>query len=413
MPYKGIMRRLDDLFLARGNTMRFKNLAVWIAVSLVGSMAGVCQDTIKIGIVAPLTGSQAAFGEALKNGYLIALDEINAKGGVLGKKLELDFYDDQSKPEQAVQGVSKLVDQDHVPIVLGSFSSESTMAMIPSVTQHQVPLIIPIALADNLLDSKSPWIFRVGASSADYARVTVAFLKDNGAPKTMAIVYENTNFGQSSMKAMTTAAQGAGIKLVATESYEAKSPDYRAVLQRVKRANPEVIYFCSYLLDATTLMRQSQEIDLNPRYYTSAGTGFAIAEFPTSKGAGKNAEYTFAVMQWLPSVRWAGSQEFDAEYVKRTSAHPTHHPMSAYAALQVAARAINEAKSLNSAKIRDAIRNTNLKMTPFGPIQFDASGQNQHPLMITQVQGGQFRIVYPPAAADSKPIIPAPEWSKR
>src|SRR5262249_39188249 len=136
-------------------------------------------------------------------------------------------------------------------------------------------------------------------------------------------------------------------------------------------------------------------------------------EFPTSKGAGKNAEYTFAVMQWLPSVRWAGSQEFDAEYFRRYNAHPTHHPMSAYAALQVTARAINEAKSLNSAKIRDAIRNTTLKMTPFGPIQFDATGKIQHPLMIMQVKGEQFRIVYPPDAADSKPVIPAPEWWKR
>jgi branched-chain amino acid transport system substrate-binding protein len=393
--------------------MRFRSLAIRTLFVLVVSAACISQDSVKIGIVVPLTGSQAAFGEALKNGYLIALDEINAKGGVLGKKLELDFYDDQSKPEQAVQGVSKLVDQDHVPALLGSFSSESTMAMIPAVTQHQVPLIIPIALADNLLDSKSPWVFRVGASSADYARATVAFLKENGSPKTLGIVYENTNFGQSSMKAMSSAAQGAGIKVVAVEPYEAKSPDYRAVLQRVKRANPEVIYFCSYLLDATTLMRQSQEVDLNPKYYTSAGTGFAIAEFPTSKGAGKNAEYTFAVMQWLPSARWAGSKEFDAEYLKRYNSHPTHHPMSAYATLHVAARAINQAKSLDKAAIRDAIRGTSVSMTPFGPIKFDATGQNQHPLMITQVQSGQFRVVYPANAAESKPVIPAPEWSKR
>src|SRR5262249_2420687 len=161
--------------------MGFKNFAVWIAVFLTISVAGVCQDTVSIGVVAPLTGSQAAFGEALKNGYLIALDEINAKDGVLGKKLELNFYDDQSKPDQAVQGVSKLVDQDRMPLILGSYSSESTMAMIPAITQRQVPLIIPIAVADNLLDSKSPWIFRVGASTTDYARATVAFLKDNGA----------------------------------------------------------------------------------------------------------------------------------------------------------------------------------------------------------------------------------------
>jgi branched-chain amino acid transport system substrate-binding protein len=393
--------------------MRITRIALWLVVVGGLSFSGACQDTVKIGVILPLTGSQAAFGEALKNGYLIALDEINAKGGVLGKKLQLDVYDDQSKPDQAVQGVSKLLDQDRMTLILGSFSSESTMAMIPAVTQRQVPLIIPIALADNLLESKSPWIFRVGSTTTDYARFTVAFLKDNGAPKTMAVVYENTNFGQSSMKAMAAVAQASGIKLVAVESYVAKSPDYRAILQRVKLANPEVIYFCSYLLDASTLMRQSQEIDLNPRYYTSAGTGFAIAEFPTAKGAGKNAEYTFSVMQWLPEVRWAGSKEFDAEYFRRYNAHPTHHPMSAYATLQVAARAINDAKSLDSARIRDAIRDIDLKMTPFGPIKFDASGQNRHPLMLTQVQGGQFRVVYPRDSAESAPVIPAPQWSKR
>ena len=87
--------------------------------------------------------------------------------------------------------------------------------------------------------------------------------------------------------------------------------------------------------------------------------------------------------------------------------------MFAYATLQVAVRAISDAKSLDSAKVRDALRNLNLNMTPFGPIKFDGSGQNQHPVMITQVQGGQYRVVYPPSAAESKPVVPTPEWSKR
>src|SRR5215472_6479612 len=124
--------------------MRFRSIAALFAI-VVASLPACSQNTVQVGVILPLTGSQAAFGEALKNGYLIALDEINARGGVRGKKLELDFYDDQSKPEQAVQGVSKLVDQDRIPLILGSFSSESTMAMIPAVTQRQVPLIIPIA----------------------------------------------------------------------------------------------------------------------------------------------------------------------------------------------------------------------------------------------------------------------------
>lgn len=386
----------------------FTALAILLSASF---CAG--QNTVKFGVITSLTGSQAAFGEAHKNGYNIAKDEINAKGGVLGRQIELDFYDDQSKPDQAVQGVSKLVDQDHVPVLLGAYSSENTKAIINPVTQHQVPLMIPTATADNVMDSKSPWIFRICAGANDYARATIEFLQHNGSPKTMAIVYEKTNFGQANMQAMKEAATKAGIKLVAIEQYEAKSPDYRAVLRRVKDANPEVIYFCSYLLDATTLMRQSQEVDLNPRYYTSAGTGFAAAEFPTAKGAGKNADYTFSVSQWLPEGRWPGSKEFDAEYFKRTGTHPQYHAMEAYQALLTVAQAINNAKSLEPAKIRDAIKNIDLKMTAFGPVKFDANGQNQHVVLITQVQGGRYRLVYPASEAEAKPVIPAPKWSER
>ena len=397
--------------------MRIRTLLALIAVFIASILLAGCGkkggDTVKIGVITSLTGSQAAFGEAHKHGYEIALDEVNKKGGVAGKKIELNFYDDQSKPDQAVQGVSKLVDQDEVPLILGSYSSESTKAIIPAVTQRQIPLMIPTATADNVMDSKSPWVFRICAGANDYAKTTVEFLKANGAPKTVAIVYENTNFGQSNMKAMKAAAEAAGMNVVAVESYQAQSPDYKAVLQRVKAANADVIYFCSYLLDAGTLMRQSQEIDLNPRYYTSAGTGFAAAEFPTPKGAGKNAEYTFSVSQWLPEARWSGSKEFDDEFFKRYHSHPAYHAVEAYAALIAAAQAMNDAKSMDRDKIRDAIRNLSLPMTTFGPVRFDTNGQNHHPVLITQVQGGKYHVVYPADAADAKPIIPAPKWSER
>jgi branched-chain amino acid transport system substrate-binding protein len=393
--------------------MRFLRLATWIAMWAGLSVAGVCQNTIKIGVITSLTGSLAAFGEAHKNGYSIALDEINAKGGILGKKVELDFYDDQSKPDQAVQGVSKLVDQDHVTMLLGAYSSENTKAIINPVTTHHIPLLIPTATADNVMDSKSPWVFRICAGANDYAKATIEFLKHNGAPKTIAIVYEKTNFGQANMQAMQEAAKAAGMNVVATEEYEAKAPDYKAVLRRVKDKNPDVIYFCSYLLDATTLMRQSQEVDFNPKYYTSAGTGFAAAEFPTAKGAGKNAEYTFSVSQWLADGPWPGSKEFDAEYFKRTGTHPQYHAMQAYQTLMTAAQAINNAKSLDATKVRDALRDINLKTSAFGPIKFDANGQNQHVVLITQVQGGKYLVVYPANLAAAKPVIPAPQWSKR
>src|SRR5271167_1637976 len=181
--------------------------ALAAAVLCAACTSGEHADTFKIGVITSLTGSNAAFGQAHKNGYTIALEEINAKGGLLGKKVELDYYDDQSRPDQAVQGVSKLVDQDHVSIVLGAYSSESTRAIVPVVTQKQVPLIIPTAVADNVMESNSPWIFRICAGSGSFATATLDFLKNNGDPKKLAIVYENTNSGQANNKSMTEAAK--------------------------------------------------------------------------------------------------------------------------------------------------------------------------------------------------------------
>jgi branched-chain amino acid transport system substrate-binding protein len=158
-------------------------------------------------------------------------------------------------------------------------------------------------------------------------------------------------------------------------------------------------------------MRQTAEIDLNPKFLTAAGTGFSAAEFPTNKGAGKYAEFTYSVSQWLPSAKWEGSRQFDEAYFKRANSHPAYHGMQAYAALLVAADAINNAKSDQPKAIADAIRTEHLN-TPFGPIAFDAKGQNAHPVLISQVQGGQYKVIWPPDAAESKPI-PTPAWSDR
>jgi branched-chain amino acid transport system substrate-binding protein len=391
----------------------------FVAAVLLSCLAGAAckgggtQDanTVRIGVVTSLTGQAAAFGQAHKHGYAVAVAELNARGGVRGKPIELVFYDDQSKPDQAVQGVAKLIDRDHVPILLGAFTSENTRAMIPAVTQKQVPLIMPTATADNVMESGSPWVFRICAGSGDYARATVDFLQHNGAPKTLALVYENTNFGQANARAMKAVATAAGMTVVDDEPYQASSPDYKALLQRVAAGAPEVVYFASYLLDATTLLRQSEQVGLSPKYITSAGTGFSAAEFPTAKGAGKYAEYTFSVSQWLPTAKWAGSKEFDDAYTKLAGDHPAYHATEAYAALLVAADAIGRATSDQPAAIAAAIRATQLA-TPFGPVQFDAKGQNAHPVLITQIQGGQYKVVWPADAAEATPV-PTPAWADR
>jgi branched-chain amino acid transport system substrate-binding protein len=149
--------------MVRAERRRPISLVIIAVLALTGVAAGCggasddgASPAFKIGVITSLTGPAAAFGQAHKNGYTIALEELNARGGVLGKPIELVYYDDQSRPDQAVQGVSKLVDRDGVPIVLGAYSSESTRAIVPALTQKQVPLLIPTATADNVMESGSP-----------------------------------------------------------------------------------------------------------------------------------------------------------------------------------------------------------------------------------------------------------------
>jgi branched-chain amino acid transport system substrate-binding protein len=372
---------------------------------------------IRVGVITSLTGTNAAFGQAHKAGYTIAVNDINAAGGVNGRRLEIVYFDDQSKPDRAIQGIAKLVDQEHVPLLLGAYSSESTLAIVPVVTQKQVPLIIPTAVADNIMAAGSPWVFRLCSGSGIFATATLDFLKSNGDPKNLAVIYENTNFGQASRKSMVEAAQRRGLNVIADEAYQAKSPDYEALLRRVKERNPDVIYFASYLFDATALMRQARQVNLNPKYYTSAGTGFAAPEFPTAAAAGDQAEYTFSVSQWLPSVLWKGSKEFDAKYFQLLSAHPAYHGMEAYAAVIVAKEAIEKAGSLDPTALRDALRQVDIPESPFGPVKFDARGQNVHPVLVTQVlrKEGKLdhRVVWPPQEAETRAVIPTPAWSER
>jgi len=388
-----------------------------LALLLAACSQSAPKGPIRLGVITSLTGPNAAFGQAHKAGYTIAVNDINANGGVNGRRLQIVYFDDQSKPDRAVQGVAKLVDQEHVPLLLGAYSSESTLAMLPVVTQKQVPLIIPTAVADNIMAAGSPWVFRLCAGSGVFATATLDFLKSNGDPKNIAVIYENTNFGQASRKSMVEAAQRRGLNVVADEAYPAKSPGYEDLLRRVKANDPDVVYFASYLLDASALMRDAKQVNLNPKYYTSAGTGFAVSEFPAKTGAGDLAEYTFSVSQWLPSVDWKGSKEFDAKYLQLLNVHPAYHGMEAYAAVIVAKEAIAKVASLDSTALRDALRGVDIPETPFGPIKFDERGQNAHPVLVTQVlrQEGKLdhRVVWPRQEAETRAVIPTPAWTER
>ncbi|UOF92520.1 ABC transporter substrate-binding protein [Fodinisporobacter ferrooxydans] len=368
------------------------------------------KNTITLGVITSITGGDSEFGKAQKEGYELALQEINKNGGILGKQVKLEYLDDKSSAQEAAKDVDQLVNQDHMKLILGPYSSGSALAVVKKATTYKVPVIVPTATAANVTETGSKYVFRLCATSDDYAKAMVELFKKQGDVKTLAIVHEDQNFGASADKAMKKFAQEAGIQVVDDESYSTKDLDYKPLLNRVKQKHPDAIYFASYSKDAVALMTQAKEIDLNAKYFTAAGTGFSVGSFP--KDAGSAADYTLAAGQWDASAKWKGSKEFDQNIFKKFGDHPSYHDMEAYASLYTAKAAIEKAGSLDSQKIRDALASIQLD-TAFGPVKFDDKGQNAHPVLITQVQNGKFVTVYPESAATGQLKVPTPAWKDR
>jgi len=373
---------------------------------------------IRIGVVTPISGSQARFGQAHLQGYDIALQEINAAGGVLGRPLKLIFEDDQSIPEQAAAAVDKLATQDQVPLIIGAYSSSATLLAAGMAERYQVPLIVPTAAADEITRQGYRWVFRIAAPSQIYTQTILDFMDQIDSPSRLAIVFENTGFGTSVAEAAERQARARNITVVAYHAYQvcpepcqrAGEVDFKPLLEEVKATQPDAVLFVSYLDDAVSLMTQSRAVDFNPPMFTAAGAGFGLPDFPQL--AGPAAEYTISVTQWTPDAQWPGVADFTRQFQQKHGYPPQYHSAEAYTALHVAADALRRAGVPARTAVRGALGSTDLT-TIFGNIRFDHQGQNDHPMLVTQIIDGQFITVYPPEVAARSPVYPAPSWNQR
>jgi branched-subunit amino acid ABC-type transport system permease component/ABC-type branched-subunit amino acid transport system substrate-binding protein len=374
-----------------------------------GMQEKAANDSIRVGIITSLTGAEARFGQAQKYGYEMALEEINAKG-VLGKNVELFYQDDTSKPEVASLTVEKLADRSDIVAIFGAYSSAATFPAAAVADRYHIPMLCPSATTDEITRQGYEWVFRVCASASDYGRTLVEFLTKVADAHRLAVVYENTQFGSSVARAALEQAPRAGVEIVAYEAYDQGGTDFTPLLTRVKSVSPDAVLFVSYLADATLLMRQSKEIDLNPKVFTAGGAGFSLPDF--LKGAGDTAEYTVSVTQWTPDAKWTGSREWAEQFRARTGYEPSYHSVQAYISLKILADALQRAGSTEHTAVRDAIRTSRLDSI-FGPIHFNEVGQNEHPVAITQVLNGRFTTIWPESAAIRPPVLPTPRWRAR
>jgi len=395
-------------------------LAVAAAMTIATMVTGgaLAADGIKVGVLLPLTGAQAKFGEIEKRSYEMAAEEINAKGGVNGKKIELLFEDDTGKPDVGRSGVEKLISREKVSVITGGYSSSVTAAAAPVAQQFKVPFVVCTGSADDITEKGYDYVFRINPAASEYPASVETFLKEVAKDvKTVALLYENSSFGQSSSKSFEEDAKRLGLKILVKEGYQAGAIDFKPILTKVKAANPDMIYMVSYVMDASLLMRQSKELRINPKMFVGGGAGFTLPEF--AKSAGDASDGVFSATLWIETLPFPGAKEYFDKYKKKYGDETEYHGAEAYAAMQVVADALKRAKASSvpdPKAVRDALAATDMK-TVFGPVKFISYGkktqQNKLDTYLVQWQKGELEAVWPKSVATKQYIYPTPPWDKR
>ncbi len=390
------------------------SLVLFFLGPIMGSGLVNAAEPIKVGIILPLTGGQAAFGEIEKNSFIMAFNEIQKAGGIKGQKIELLFEDDTGKPDIARAAAEKLISKDKVVMLGGGYGSSETRAIAGVAQQNKMPFLINTGSADIITEQGWNFVFRLNPPVSEYAEAAETFLKEVAKPKTAVILFENSLFGTSGSKSFEKSCQDLGIQVVLKEGYEKGAVDFKPLLIKVKAANPDLIYMISYIMDASLIMRQSMELDLNPKLFMGGGAGFTLDEFYLN--AGKATDGVFSATLWIPTLPFPGALNYANNYKKQYGKVPDYHGAEAYSAMFVIFDVLKRAKSFSHDDIRQALATTDVK-TAFGKVKFVAyekkTNQNKVATYLVQWNKGKLECVWPKEFATTKYLYPHKPWKQR
>lgn len=389
-----------------------------LLVGIAASSVANAEDTIVLGAAVSLTGKYSTNGKNTKEGYDLAVKRVNEKGGVkVGNKtykLAVKYYDDESTPARGAQLVERLISQDKVKFMLGPYSSGLTKAIAPITEKYKIPQVEGNGAARVLFKKGYRYLFAV-LSTSDYylrdaVRLAAEVAKKNGRdPKSLkvAMAFENDPFSLDIRDGVIEDAKHFGMKVVIDDKLPPEINDMSATLTKVKALKPDLLLVSGHAKGATLVVRQvnEQKVDV-PMVATTHCDSAKVAQT-----LGKAAEGFLCASQWDRSLsyqdHWMGSAEqFAKDFEKENGYAPPYQAAESAAAVLVYADALHRAGSLNAAKVRDALAKTDM-MTFYGPVKFDKTGKNTaKPMVLYQVQGGEYKVVAPTKWASAKLMWP-------
>ena len=361
-----------------------------------GTTAAYAADPITIGFAEAMTGGLAAVGKSAILASQIWAEDINAKGGLLGRPVKLVFYDTQSNPANVPGLYVKLLDVDHVDLLLSGYSTNMTAPAMPVVISHNKTFISLFALAANS-EFHYPRYFSMIATGQD-AKIAFShgFFEIAASltpkPRTLAIVGADAEFARNATDGARRNAAEAGLRIVYDQAYPPTTSDYAPILRAVRATNPEIIYIASYPTDTAGILRAATEMGLTARMVGGSLVGLASAALKQQLGPLMNG--IVLGEQWVPApaLQYPGVMDMLKTYRARAGAAGVDPlgvfvPPFAYARMQVLEQAVKGAGSLDDEKLAEYLRTHPFK-TVVGDVVFGKDGEwAEERLVWTQFQG--------------------------
>ena len=360
---------------------------------------------ILFGHVGSMTGQEATFGDSTDKGVKLAVEEINAKGGLKGKQVDLKTYDDQGKPEEAAVAATRLITQDKVIVLLGEVASSRSMAMAPIADANKVPQVSNASTNPKVTkdgDKTRPYVFRVCFIDPFQGTVMAKFAKEKGVKKVAILRDVGNAYSVGLADYFLAKFKELGGTIVNDQSYKAGDQDFKAQLTAIKAKAPDAIYVPGYYTDVALIARQARELGI--KVPLMGGDGWDSAKL--FEIGGQAIEGSYFSNHYSPDDPSPRIQDFIKRYKEKFGAVPDSMAATGYDAAMVAADAIGRAKDATGEAIAQAIADTKGFAGVTGVITIDADHNAVKPAVVLEVKGG--KAVYVATVAPDAPAGAAP-----
>lgn len=322
----------------------------------------------------------------------MAVKEINAAGGVLGRPLQLEVQDNACNPAQAAQSAQRLI-ADKVTAIMGGLCSSATLAIMPIVKRQNIPFLVPISSAGSITDQSgvggNEWTFRTAQPDPGLARALANYLVKEGKAQTFAIIAEDSDYGRGGADAFAKSARGAGLTITSTDYTPLGTPDFTSTLTRLRAQKPDAVALYIQGADTANFMRQFASSGLKARITGRVQFG----DFPESLVSAGAVDGLVVAIPYDSRAETADNQRFVKQFTDTFKAAPMQHSFNSYEGTRIMADAITRAGSTDPEAIRGALTKVRYRSALDAELTFDDHHQAYNNAVIMGVSDKQVRVL--------------------